>query len=74
MLHCHLSVSHVTVALAAYEWLVCYLLRESHQKLSQEKQSETSDSAVRNNCQVRGGLQRGFLYRLFLIPTRLGPG
>ncbi|KAM4049421.1 peroxisomal acyl-coenzyme A oxidase 3 isoform 2-T3 [Anomaloglossus baeobatrachus] len=40
------------VALEAYKWLVCYLLRESHHKLQQEKQRATSDFDARNNSQA----------------------
>lgn len=42
------------VPLSAYEWLVCYLLRGSHQKLTREKRNGSSDFEARNNSQVYG--------------------
>ncbi|XP_076992412.1 peroxisomal acyl-coenzyme A oxidase 3 [Tamandua tetradactyla] len=41
-----------SVALAAYKWLVCYLLHESYQKLKEEKNSGSSNFEARNNSQV----------------------
>ncbi|XP_069488128.1 peroxisomal acyl-coenzyme A oxidase 3 [Ambystoma mexicanum] len=40
------------VALAAYKWLVCYLLRDSYLKLKQEKQNGCNEFDARNNSQV----------------------
>ncbi|XP_059501764.1 peroxisomal acyl-coenzyme A oxidase 3 isoform X1 [Stegostoma tigrinum] len=41
-----------SVALAAYRWLVCHLLRVSCMKLDNEKNSGKSDFECRNNSQV----------------------
>ncbi|XP_068044685.1 peroxisomal acyl-coenzyme A oxidase 3 isoform X2 [Anomalospiza imberbis] len=41
-----------SVPLAAYKWLVCYLLRESYLKMNKEKQAGQSDFEAKNNCQV----------------------
>ncbi|KAJ6668431.1 hypothetical protein lerEdw1_011913 [Lerista edwardsae] len=41
-----------SVPLRAYKWLVCYLLRESLQKLRDQEQSGCTDFEAKNNSQV----------------------
>ncbi|XP_061664889.1 peroxisomal acyl-coenzyme A oxidase 3 isoform X2 [Syngnathoides biaculeatus] len=41
-----------TVALAAYDWLVCFLLEESHKRLERHRTLGQDDFEARNNSQV----------------------
>ena len=42
----------ITVALSAYQWLVCYLLEESSAKLQQQLREGKDSFAARNDSQV----------------------
>ncbi|XP_013380752.1 peroxisomal acyl-coenzyme A oxidase 3-like [Lingula anatina] len=46
------EVLNPTVSLAAYEWLVCYLLQQSAEKLQHELQSGKDSFQARNDSQV----------------------